>query len=72
MSSVRRIHRVSDRVMAVDVVVCSKLTRLISVYFPHSNLAPQLLDECYAQIFALIEDAMAKHLAFVVDGDFKS
>ena len=72
VSSVRRVHRVSDRVMAIDVVIFSKLTRLISVYFPHSNLAPQFLDECYAQVFALIEDVMAKHLAFVVGGDFNS
>ena len=42
------------------------------MYFPLSNLTPQLLDECYAQVFALIEDAMAKHLAFVVGGDFNS
>ena len=44
VSSVRGVHRVADGVMAIDVVISSKLSRLILVYFPHSNLARQYMN----------------------------
>ena len=72
ISSVKRVLCVSDRVMAVDVMISRKLTRLIFIYFPYSGLSPQLLNDCYQQVFALIEDAVAKHLGIIVGGDLNS
>ena len=72
VSFVRRVHRISDRVLAIDICIAGKLTRLINVYFPHSGLPVAVLDECYHQVFALIEDALSKHIAIVIGGDFNS
>ena len=58
-SSIRQIHRVSVRVMADDCMIGETLTRLISIYFPHSSKpgAAQLLDDCYHQLFSLLDAA---------------
>ena len=72
--SIRQIHRVSDRVMAVDCMISEKLTRLISIYFPHSSKpgAAQLLDDCYHQLYSLLDAALTTGMAILIGGDFNS
>ena len=72
--SIRQIHRVSDRVMAVDCMIGEKLTRLISIYFPHSSKpgAAQLLDDCYHHLYSLFDAGLTTGMAILIGGDFNS
>ena len=60
--------------MAVDYIIGAKLTRLICVYLPHSSKpgAAQILDDCYHEIYILLESAFAKSMAIISGINFNS
>ena len=72
VQSVRGIHRISDRVVALDVCLHSRLSRVVAVYLPHSGYSLAEIDEVYQQISPLIRQAQSRHMQIIIGGDFNT
>ena len=72
VQSVRAVHRISDRVIALDVCLHSRLSRVVAVYIPQSGYSLAEIDEVYQQISLLILQAQSRHMQIIIGGDFNT
>ena len=72
LDSIRYIHRISDRVLAIDIQMQMKIIRFISIYLPHAGFAHSNLLNQYDAIFKLVQSAKVKSMGIVLGGDFNT
>ena len=67
-----RIHRISDRVMALDLSMYETTYRIAAVYVPHAGYSQGELDTCYDQLDIAVQGGTRANRINIVGGDFNS
>lgn len=70
--SIKKIHRVSERVLGIDIAFSSRLCRFIAVYAPHAGYSAEDLDCWYEHLESLLDDALKQNLPTILGGDFNA
>ena len=66
-----KIHRMSDRVMSVDMAFHGKKYRVVAIYLPHAGYDESFIFEIYGQVQVLIDQALQNSMNIIVGGDFQ-
>ena len=72
VADVCRVHRVSGRVLAVDLRRGGHVFRIVSLYCPHGGYEIADLEEVYHQLYVLLLEAQRRNLRIIVGGDFNT
>ena len=67
-----KIHRMSDRVMSVDMTFYGKKYRVVAIYLPHAGYDESFIFEIYGQAQVVIDQALQNSMNIIVGGDFQT
>ena len=70
VGDVYRVHRVSGRVLAIDLRRGGCVFRIVSVYCPHGGYEITDLEEMYHQLHVLFLEAQRRNFRIIIGGDF--
>ena len=61
---------ISDRLMAIDVTIGSKIMRIVAVYMPHAGYTYEEFSNCFEDLSNLLTEAADHGKYILVGGDF--
>ena len=65
-------HIISDRIVALDLIVNQIKIRAVAVYIPHCGYPQTDFDDTYDQLRATLGEARSQKRRLIVGGDFNS
>ena len=65
-----RVHRISTRLMAIDISFGKSTIRFMAVYLPHAGYALDALERHYVDLTALVHDAYRHRMRVIIGWRF--
>ena len=69
---IQKVHIVSDRILAIDMLFGNLKARVVSVYMPHAGFNWQKLFDVYNQLSLLLTPTLRARQMIIVGGDFNT
>ena len=69
-SSIIQFHKISDRLVFVDLLLHESKYRVIAIYVPHAGYQQIWFDECFDHLRTTVLEAQRKGMECMIGGDF--
>ena len=72
VKSSQRVHVISDRVLALDIVVNKISIRVVAVYMPHCGYSVEHFEDTFDQLRYVLDQATYQKRRIILGGNFNS